>query len=36
MPAISGWLETFFVDRPLEGFGAVEVTEPDERAKRDH
>jgi uncharacterized protein YbcI len=22
-------MEIFFVDRPLEGFGAVEVTEPD-------
>jgi uncharacterized protein YbcI len=25
-------LEIFFVDRPLEGFGAVEVTEPDPEA----
>jgi uncharacterized protein YbcI len=28
-------LEIFFIDRPLEGFGAVEVTDGDERLRLD-
>ena len=28
-------MEIFFIDRPLEGFGAVEVTEGDEHARLD-
>jgi uncharacterized protein YbcI len=28
-------MEIFFIDRPLDGFGAVEITDPESRDRRD-